>query len=172
VNDKGLRTVATNAHVILKSAQVAVRHLAIDAERLFTAVVIGFSVTRDLAWLYIDDPHWEHALQGLTTGTKPVELKNVKEHYVAHSLLFGDSDMARAGMRVAAIGYPLGHPERKVSTGTLSGRRLENNKTYLQFDASLNPGKTVDEPMEKKNAHAFFFSQAIREDPWSRPKAW
>jgi S1-C subfamily serine protease len=110
--------VLTNNHVIEEARTINVR---LQDGRMFAARVVGRDPSTDLAVLRID-------AQNLPAAT------------------FGDSDAARVGEWVLAIGSPfgLGHT---VTSGVLSakgrgGVGINAVEDYLQTDASINPGNS------------------------------
>jgi serine protease Do len=110
--------IATNRHVIEGADQVLV---TLDAGQEITATVVGQDEHTDLALLKIDPP------EGLPT------------------LTFGDSDRARVGEWVVAIGNPFGLGGT-ATAGIISarGRDIQSGPydDYLQIDASINFGNS------------------------------
>lgn len=116
--------VLTNAHVIDSSTQVTVRLLD---RREFPARIVGTDPTTDVAVLKIE-----------ATGLTPAP--------------FGDSDNARVGEWVLAIGNPLGENLTfTVTQGIISakGRSLalpnrsqSSIQDFIQTDAAINPGNS------------------------------
>ena len=116
--------VLTNAHVIDSSTQVTVRLLD---RREFPARIVGTDPTTDVAVLKIE-----------ATGLTPAPL--------------GDSDKARVGEWVLAIGNPLGENLTfTVTQGIISakGRSLalpnrsqSSIQDFIQTDAAINPGNS------------------------------
>jgi serine protease Do len=116
--------VLTNAHVIDSSTQVTVRLLD---RREFPARIVGTDPTTDVAVLKIE-----------ATGLTPAPL--------------GDSDNARVGEWVLAIGNPLGENLTfTVTQGIISakGRSLalpnrsqSSIQDFIQTDAAINPGNS------------------------------
>jgi serine protease Do len=116
--------ILTNAHVVDGADKVTVRLLD---RREFTARVVGTDPSTDVAVLKID-----------ATGLTPAPL--------------GDSDAARVGEWVLAVGNPLG--ERltfTVTSGIISakGRALDlpnssarSIQDFIQTDAAINPGNS------------------------------
>ena len=110
--------IVTNNHVVEGAIAISVR---LHDGRLLPATVVGRDVSTDLAVLKID-----------ATGLRPAR--------------FADSDTAKVGEWVMAIGSPfgLGHT---VTTGVLSakgrgGLGVNPVEDYLQTDASINPGNS------------------------------
>jgi Do/DeqQ family serine protease len=110
--------ILTNNHVIEDARTITVR---LRDGRMFPARVAGRDPSTDLAVLRID-------AKNLTPAT------------------FGDSDAARVGEWVIAIGSPFGL-QHTVTTGVLSakgrgGVGINAVEDYLQTDASINPGNS------------------------------
>jgi serine protease Do len=110
--------ILTNNHVIEEARSINVR---LRDGRIFPGKLVGRDPSTDLAVLRID-------AKGLPAAT------------------FADSDAARVGEWVLAIGSPfgLGHT---VTTGVLSakgrgGVGINAVEDYLQTDASINPGNS------------------------------
>ena len=116
--------VLTNAHVVENASSVTVRLLD---RREFPARVVGTDPTTDVAVLKID-----------ATGLTPAP--------------FGDSDAARVGEWVLAVGNPLGETLTfTVTQGIISakGRALNlpnrsqgSIQDFIQTDAAINPGNS------------------------------
>lgn len=110
--------ILTNNHVIDNALTINVK---LKDGRLFTGKLLGRDPATDLAVLKIDG-------QGLTAAK------------------FADSDAAKVGEWVVAIGSPLGL-SYTVTTGVLSakgrgGLGMNAIEDYLQTDASINPGNS------------------------------
>jgi serine protease Do len=116
--------ILTNAHVVEDADRVTVRLLD---HRQFTAKVLGTDPTTDVALIHIE-----------ATGLTPAAL--------------GNSDQARVGEWVLAVGNPLGENlSFTVTSGIISakGRSLQlPNQTersiqdFIQTDAAINPGNS------------------------------
>jgi len=116
--------VLTNSHVVDSSTQVTVRLLD---RREFTARIVGTDPSTDVAVLKIE-----------ATGLTPAPL--------------GDSDRARVGEWVLAVGNPLGENLTfTVTQGIISakGRSLalpnrsqSSIQDFIQTDAAINPGNS------------------------------
>jgi serine protease Do len=116
--------ILTNAHVVDGAERVTVRLLD---HRQFTARVIGTDPTTDVALIHIDADH-------LTPAT------------------LGNSDAARVGEWVLAIGNPMGENlSFTVTSGIISakGRSLalpnsseRSIQDFIQTDAAINPGNS------------------------------
>lgn len=110
--------IVTNHHVIEGGREIAVR---LASGRTYTALVVGSDPKTDIAVLRID-------------VEEPVE-----------SLRFGDSDRARVGDWVIAIGNPFGFGG-SVSVGVISGRSRDIREgpydDYIQTDAAINFGNS------------------------------
>ncbi len=122
--------ILTNQHVIDNPENInSIKVTVLDHEEPFEAKLIGYDYILDLAVLKI-------------TGN---------EHFRA--LPLGDSEKARIGEWVVAIGNPFGY-EHTVTVGTLSaqGRQIEipdrsgrGGRVYenlMQTDAAINPGNS------------------------------
>ncbi len=116
IDSKGI--VVTNNHVIQDAEDIIVR---VDGDKEFKAKVIGADPLSDIAVLQIE------SLEKFT----PVE--------------FGDSDKARIGDWVIAIGNPFGLGGT-VTSGIISARNrsigLARYEDYIQTDASINSGNS------------------------------
>ena len=115
--------ILTNAHVVegARSAQVSFE----DSGDLIDAKMVGADPSTDLALLKVDPQ-----------ATKLAPLK------------LGDSEKARVGDPVVAIGNPFGY-SRTVTTGIVSAkqRRIEAPNGFqidnvIQTDAAINPGNS------------------------------
>ncbi|MEZ4286968.1 MAG: Do family serine endopeptidase [Polyangiales bacterium] len=110
--------VLTNNHVVKDASRIEV---GLKNGKRFRAKVVGTDPATDLAVLKID-------AKGLPTAT------------------FADSDKAKVGQWVVAIGSPFGL-DYTVTTGVLSakgrgGFGANEIEDYLQTDASINPGNS------------------------------
>jgi Do/DeqQ family serine protease len=110
--------ILTNNHVIDHALTINVR---LQDRRLLAAKLVGRDPATDLAVIKID-----------ATGLTPAR--------------FADSDAARVGEWVVAIGSPFGLGYT-VTTGVLSakgrgGLGMNQIEDYLQTDASINPGNS------------------------------
>jgi serine protease Do len=109
--------IVTNNHVVAEAGELQVAFL--DGTEL-EARIIGRDPDTDLALIKVDSP-------------RPLAVAPL-----------GDSDLARVGDWVVAIGNPLGLAH-SVTVGILSAKgRRENGRydDYLQTDASINPGNS------------------------------
>ena len=116
IDEKGI--VVTNNHVIQDAEDILVR---VDGDKEFKARVIGADPLSDIAVLQLD----------------------TKEKFVP--VKFGDSDKARIGDWVIAIGNPFGLGGT-VTSGIISARNrsigLSRYEDYIQTDASINSGNS------------------------------
>ena len=116
IDEKGL--VVTNNHVIQDAEDIIVR---VSGDKEFSAKVIGADPLSDIAVLQLD----------------------TKEKFVP--VKFGDSDAARIGDWVIAIGNPFGLGGT-VTSGIISARNrsigLSRYEDYIQTDASINSGNS------------------------------
>lgn len=117
--------IVTNSHVVRQSGknadEIMVKFLKDGREKGYPAEVIGVDERTDVALL---------------------KLKEKPEHLTIASL--GDSDKAKVGEWVIAIGNPYGHANT-VTQGIVSavGRSLEDLSTeFIQTSASINPGNS------------------------------
>ena len=111
--------IVTNNHVIENAQSISV--LLYDGT-VYPARVIGSDPAGDLAVLQIEAQNLSY-------------------------LAFGDSDLLRVGMQVAAIGNPLGEFANSMTVGHLSALDREINidgtpLTMLQTDAAVNRGNS------------------------------
>ena len=116
IDEKGI--VVTNNHVIQDAEDIVVR---VNGDKEFKAKVIGADPLSDIAILQLE------------TTEKFVPVK------------FGDSDKARIGDWVIAIGNPFGFGGT-VTSGIISARNrslgLSRYEDYIQTDASINSGNS------------------------------
>ncbi len=116
IDEKGI--VVTNNHVIQDAEDIIVRF---NDEKEFKAKVIGADPLSDIAVLQLE----------------------TKEKFVP--VKFGDSDKARIGDWVIAIGNPFGFGGT-VTSGIISARNrslgLSRYEDYIQTDASINSGNS------------------------------
>ena len=116
IDEKGI--VITNNHVIQDSEDIVVR---VNGNKEYKAKIIGADPLSDIAVLQIDS----------------------KEKFIP--VKFGDSDKARIGDWVIAIGNPFGLGGT-VTSGIISARNrsigLSRYEDYIQTDASINSGNS------------------------------
>ena len=116
IDEKGI--VITNNHVIQDSEDIVVR---VDGDKEFKAKIIGQDPLSDIAVLQIES----------------------KERFIP--VKFGNSDKARIGDWVIAIGNPFGLGGT-VTSGIISARNrsigLSRYEDYIQTDASINSGNS------------------------------
>ena len=116
IDEKGL--VVTNNHVIQDAEDIIVR---VNGDKEFKAKVIGSDPLSDIAVLQLE----------------------TKERFTP--VKFGDSDKARIGDWVIAIGNPFGLGGT-VTSGIISARNrsigLSRYEDYIQTDASINSGNS------------------------------
>jgi serine protease Do len=116
IDEKGI--VITNNHVIQDAEDIVVR---VGGDKEYKATVVGADPLSDIAVLQIDS----------------------KEKFTP--VKFGDSDKARIGDWVIAIGNPFGLGGT-VTAGIISARNrsigLSRYEDYIQTDASINSGNS------------------------------
>ena len=116
IDKKGI--VVTNNHVIQGADDIIVR---VDGDKEYKAKVIGADPLSDIAVLQLE----------------------TKKNFLPVN--FGDSDKARIGDRVIAIGNPFGLGGT-VTSGIISARNrsigLSRYEDYIQTDASINSGNS------------------------------
>ncbi|MDC0851230.1 Do family serine endopeptidase [Candidatus Pelagibacter sp.] len=116
IDEKGI--VVTNNHVIQDAEDIIVR---VNGDQEFKAKVIGADPLSDIAVLQLE----------------------TKEKFIP--VQFGDSDKARIGDWVIAIGNPFGLGGT-VTSGIISARNrsigLSRYEDYIQTDASINSGNS------------------------------
>jgi len=116
IDEKGV--VVTNNHVIQDAEDIIIR---VNGDKEFKAKVIGSDPLSDIAILQLD----------------------TKEKFIP--VKFGDSDKARIGDWVIAIGNPFGLGGT-VTSGIISARNrsigLSRYEDYIQTDASINSGNS------------------------------
>ena len=116
ISEKGI--VVTNNHVIQDAEDIIIR---VNGDKEFKAKVIGADPLSDIAILQLD----------------------TKEKFIP--VKFGNSDKARIGDWVIAIGNPFGLGGT-VTSGIISARNrsigLSRYEDYIQTDASINSGNS------------------------------
>ena len=134
IDAKGI--VITNNHVIKDAEDILVR---VDGDKEYKAKVIGADPLSDIAVLKIESKD---------------KFKSVK---------FGDSDKARIGDWVIAIGNPFGLGGT-VTSGIISARNrsigLSRYEDYIQTDASINQGNSGG-PLFDMNGNVIGINTAI-----------
>lgn len=110
--------IITNNHVITGAQQISI---ALNNNRIYTAELIGTDEKTDIALLKID------ADQDLPFAT------------------FGDSDQAKVGEWVLAVGNPF-NLTSTVTAGIISAKSRDlsgvNAQSFIQTDAAVNPGNS------------------------------
>ena len=116
IDEKGI--VVTNNHVIQDAEDIVVR---VNGDKEFKAKIIGADPLSDIAVLQLE----------------------TNEKFIP--VIFGDSDKARIGDWVIAIGNPFGLGGT-VTSGIISARNrsigLSRYEDYIQTDASINSGNS------------------------------
>jgi len=134
INETGI--VITNNHVIQDSEDIVVR---VDGDKEYKAKIIGADPLSDIAVLQIES----------------------KEKFIP--VKFGDSDKARVGDWVIAIGNPFGFGGT-VTSGIISARNrslgLSRYEDYIQTDASINQGNSGG-PLFDMNGNVIGINTAI-----------
>ena len=134
IDEKGI--IVTNNHVIQDAEDIIVR---VNGDREFKANVIGSDPLSDIAVLQLD------------TNEKFIPVK------------FGDSDKARIGDWVIAIGNPFGLGGT-VTSGIISARNrsigVSRYEDYIQTDASINSGNSGG-PLFDMNGNVIGINTAI-----------
>ena len=134
INETGI--VITNNHVIQDSEDIVVR---VDGDKEYKAKIIGADPLSDIAVLQIES----------------------KEKFIP--VKFGDSDKARIGDWVIAIGNPFGLGGT-VTSGIISARNrsigLSRYEDYIQTDASINQGNSGG-PLFDMNGNVIGINTAI-----------
>ncbi len=134
IDAKGI--VVTNNHVISDAEDILVR---VDGDKEYKAKVIGSDPLSDLAVLKIES----------------------KDKFIP--VKFGDSDKARIGDWVIAIGNPFGLGGT-VTSGIISARNrsigLSRYEDYIQTDASINQGNSGG-PLFDMNGNVIGINTAI-----------
>ncbi|WP_367160838.1 Do family serine endopeptidase [Kozakia baliensis] len=128
--------IVTNNHVVKDADKVSV---TLQDDTVLPAKIIGRDGRTDLAVLKVESP-------------KPLP-----------TVSFGDSDKARVGDRVLAIGNPFGL-SGTVTSGIVSSRGRDINHglydDYIQTDASINRGNSGG-PLFDINGHVIGINTAI-----------
>lgn len=112
--------VVTNYHVI-EGVQAADIQITTNANKSYLTLILGFNKERDIALLKIDSPRFDFP-----------------------ALSFANSDDARVGQIVLAVGNPFGL-SGTVTQGIISARdrHLSDSQfDYLQTDTVINPGNS------------------------------
>ncbi len=134
IDEKGI--VVTNNHVISDAEDIIVR---VNGDKEFKAKVIGADPLSDIAVLQLD----------------------TKEKFIP--VKFGNSDKARIGDWVIAIGNPFGLGGT-VTSGIISARNrsigLTRYEDYIQTDASINSGNSGG-PLFNMNGDVIGINTAI-----------
>ena len=134
IDEKGI--VITNNHVIQDAEDIVVR---VGGDKEYKATIIGQDPLSDIAVLQIDS----------------------KEKFIP--VKFGDSDKARIGDWVIAIGNPFGLGGT-VTAGIISARNrsigLSRYEDYIQTDASINSGNSGG-PLFDMNGNVIGINTAI-----------
>jgi serine protease Do len=134
IDEKGI--VVTNNHVIQDAEDIVVR---VNGDKEYKAKVIGADPLSDIAILQLD----------------------TKEKFLP--VKFGDSDKARIGDWVIAIGNPYGQGGT-VTSGIISARNrsigLSRYEDYIQTDASINSGNSGG-PLFNMNGDVIGINTAI-----------
>ena len=134
IDAKGI--VVTNNHVIQDAEDIIVR---VNGDKEFTAKVIGADPLSDIAVLQLD----------------------TKEKFIP--VKFGNSDKARIGDWVIAIGNPFGLGGT-VTSGIISARNrsigLSRYEDFIQTDASINSGNSGG-PLFDMNGNVIGINTAI-----------
>ena len=134
IDEKGI--VVTNNHVIQDAEDIVVR---VNGDKEYKAKVIGADPLSDIAILQLD----------------------TKEKFIP--VKFGDSDKARIGDWVIAIGNPYGQGGT-VTSGIISARNrsigLSRYEDYIQTDASINSGNSGG-PLFNMNGDVIGINTAI-----------
>ena len=134
INEKGI--VVTNNHVIQDAKDIIIR---VNGDKEFKAKVIGKDPLSDIAVLQLE----------------------TKEIFIP--VKFGDSDKARIGDWVIAIGNPFGLGGT-VTSGIISARNrsigLSRYEDYIQTDASINQGNSGG-PLFDMNGNVIGINTAI-----------
>jgi len=120
-------TIVTNAHVVRGSEKVRVQFPSLG-RHLFDATVPMICFQFDLAIVKLKDPQ---------------ELKEkLKKADVTLSLLKLQARNVKMGMRVAALGFPLGSQWLKLSEGVVSGAEVVEDNMVYQSTAPISPGNS------------------------------
>ena len=134
IDEKGI--VITNNHVIEGAEDIIVR---VNGDKEYNAIVLGADPLSDIAVLKLD----------------------TKEKFIP--VKFGDSDKARIGDWVIAIGNPFGLGGT-VTSGIISARNrsigLTRYEDYIQTDASINTGNSGG-PLFDMNGNVIGINTAI-----------
>ena len=143
-----------------------------DLKKNMTLTCFKLLLKKELFYLYNDDEiqviladRREFFAQVLLTDPKTdlavLKIKNAKTDFT--TVEFGDSDKARVGDWVVAIGNPFGLGGT-VTTGIISARNrsigLSRYEDYIQTDASINSGNSGG-PLFDMNGNVIGINTAI-----------
>ncbi|HZN62771.1 MAG TPA: trypsin-like peptidase domain-containing protein [Planctomycetota bacterium] len=95
---------------------------------------------------FVDGSEFEATVRGVDEESDIAVLKIEPGSRILHPVVFADSDKARVGDIVFAVGSPFGYTHT-VTSGIVSAkhRRIEDGapyEDYLQTDAAINPGNS------------------------------
>lgn len=122
--------ILTNGHVIEQAVGIEVTLPAFGKE-LFRASIYAVCHTKDIALLILQEEDKQKMIRFIRDGGSDIK-----------PLTLADSDTFYQGSVAVAVGYPLGHPNLKASTGILSGSEHVDNRFYLQITSPINPGNS------------------------------
>jgi serine protease Do len=118
--------IVTNMHVIDEAKFMWVYIPALGRKPLKVDIV-GIAPSQDIALLRLT----ENSLNEVRKQLNSIPI-----------LEFGDSDYLQNTESVMALGYPMGQHRLKSTTGTVSGRELISDRSYLQITTAINPGNS------------------------------
>lgn len=118
--------IITNAHVVLEAQKVWVL-LSVTGRRPIFADIVSICPTRDLALLKIQEQELSF-LREIIGEIRPIS--------------WGDSDGVQRTDNVLVLGYALGQPNMKSSTGIISGHENIGGRSLIQITAPVNPGNS------------------------------
>lgn len=124
ITDDGF--ILTNYHVVDRAIAIYIQFPMLGKNR-YKADYIGGCPDYDIALLKLS----EEALS---------DIQGMGHNHLPY-LKLGDSDSVSAGQKLAAIGYPLGHENIKISSGICSGRE-ELDLDYIQTTIPINSGNS------------------------------
>lgn len=130
--------IITNAHVVDHAKVIYIKTPNLKKE--IEVEIKAFNPEVDLAILGISEESKEEFLKNL-------EKNDVKE---ISYLKIGSSDDLEEGETVAALGFPLGQKNIKISKGERAGSHTFDGQTFIQTTTPINPGNSGGPMINKK----------------------
>lgn len=135
----------TNGHVVLRSIQTSIRRES-EGERFIPAKIVALSPSKDVALLKISQK----------------EINKFKQKIIPPPL--GNADELPVSSEVAALGFPLGMNDVKLTLGTIVGYHREASEenritSYLQISSPITNGSSGG-PLFNKNGQVIGINSA------------